>query len=333
MPFRIKVSLIILALLVTLFLVAPLIVPIAPPEGVRPLAEVAGAEARYAEVLGVDLHFQELAWTPEAGEGQGELPAFLLLHGFASSLESFRYLAPHLAAYGRVVAYDRPGFGLSERPMPEEYSGQLDPYDPAAQAEFAFGLMDALGLEKAVLVGHSSGARLALEMAIDRPERVTGLVVIGAAPYVSASRSWLSRLVMNSPQLERLGPVFLRQLDGEPGMRMLRAAWADPSAIDQAAMEAYRRPLGVENWDRALWQMNRAEPPRSLAGTLGALRHPTLVVAGLADAIVPVSESERLASELPNARLELLAGCGHVPHEECPATLHALLDDWLPASR
>src|SRR5690606_25493093 len=126
MPFRIKVSLIILAVLIAAVIVLPLVLPIAPPPGVRPLAEVAGPDAAYVNVAGVDLHVRR--W-----EGEGDGPAFLLLHGFPYSTRTFDDLAPLLAARGDVVAVDLPGLGLTERPDPDEPDLGLDPYAPSSQ--------------------------------------------------------------------------------------------------------------------------------------------------------------------------------------------------------
>lgn len=322
MPFRIKASLVIIAFLLALVIVLPLVIPISPPDGVRPLAEVAG-NATFVEVAGVDLHVERAAATRNTDT------TFVLLHGFASSTYTFHHLAPLLAEYGNVIAFDRPGFGISERPMPEDFEGGFDPYTPAAQVELVVGLMDELGVRRAVLVGHSAGATVALQTAVAHPDRVTGLVLLGAPAYTSGGPGRLSRWLLNTPQLARLGPVFLRQLAGDAGMRLLNGSWYDPSAIDDETYAAYRLGTTVENWDRALWQISRAPAAQSLEGRLGALDIPVMLIAGAEDEIVPTSESEILAADLPSARLALLPACGHVPQEECPDALWGELEPWL----
>lgn len=324
MPFRVKVSLVLLALLAALVLVVPLVVPVNPPDGVRPLAEVAGPGASYAEAEGVALHY---VWTPAARAG--EVPTFVMLHGFAYSAESFEEIAPLLAPYGNVVAFDRPAFGLTERLRPAEYENTLDPYAAASQPVLTLGLMDALGIASAVLVGHGDGARVALEVALSAPERVTGLVLIGAAPYVETGRSGLARLLMRTPQMQRVGPLTLRQLAGEPGLRIIRAAWADPSAIDQDTIRDYTLPLTVEGWDDALWQLSLAESPPPLAGRLAGVAAPALLLAGAGDRVVPTEQSERLALDLVDSELVVLPECGHVLHEECPEEALAAISEWV----
>ncbi len=322
MPFRIRVSLVILAVLVAAVVVLPLVLPIAPPPGVRPLADVAGPDARYVTVAGVDVHVRR--W-----DGEGDGPAFLLLHGFPYSTHTFDDLAPLLAQSGDVVAIDLPGFGLTERPDPDDPDLGLDPYAAASQPRLVAGVIAALGLQRPVLVGHGYGARVALDTALASPALVGGLVTIGASPYVVQRRSFVSRLLMSAPQLKRLGPLLLRQLAEEPGLRILRAGWHDPTRITQERIDLFREPFGVEGWDVALWRLSQAEPPPSLEGRLGAVAAPALVVAGAEDGVVPVEQSERLASDLPDAELVLVPDCGHAVQEECPGDLAAAIADWL----
>lgn len=322
MPFRIRVSLAIVALLLVLIVVLPLVIPIGPPAGVRPLAEVAG-DASYVEVAGVALH---VVRTPAA---QPTDTTFVLLHGFASGAFSFDDLAPRLAAYGQVVAFDRPAFGLTERPMPEAFQDGFDPYTPTAQVALTVGLMDALGIERAVLVGHSAGGTVALQTALAHPDRVAALVLVGSPASAQAGPGRFARWLFRTPQMDRLGPVFLRQLAAEPGLRLLRGSWYDPTRIDEATIASYRQGTQVEDWDRALWQVSKAPAGPSLEGRLGAIDVPALVLAGADDAVVPTSEAQRLAAELPEAELALLPACGHVPQEECPDALWEVLDAWL----
>ena len=322
MPFRIKVSLIILALLVALAAVLPLVLPIGPPPGVKPLAEVAGPDAEYVSVDGIDMHVRR--WP-----GEGADRTFLLLHGFPYSTHSFDGLAPLLTGLGDVVAVDLPGFGLTERPDPEDPDLTVDPYAAATQPVLVSGLLEELGVGPAVLVGHGYGARVAIDTALAHPELVSGLVTIGASPFVVQHRSWLSRLVMSTPQMRRLGPVFLRQLASEPGKRLLWAGWNDPTAITEEQEAEFFEPFSVEGWDVALWHLSQAEPPDDLDGRLGDLDVPALVVAGEEDGVVPTEQSEMLAARLPEAGLVLVPGCGHAVQEECPDELAAAVTDWL----
>jgi len=321
-PFRIKIPLIILAVLVTLAVVLPLVLPIAPPPGVRPLSQVAGPDAEYVEVEGISLHVRR--WDgPDGGA------SFLLLHGFPYSTHTFDGLAPLLAEAGDVVAVDLPGFGFTERPGPDDPSVTVDPYAAASQPVLVGGLLEALGMAGAVLVGHDYGGRVALDTALARPDLVSGLVTIGASPFMVQKRSWLARLIMSTPQMRRLGPVLLRQLASEPGKRLLWSGWYDPSRITAEQEAEFLAPFTVEGWDVALWRLSQAEAPGDLDGRLGGIDIPALVIAGQEDGVVPVDQSERLAAQLPNAELVLVPMCGHAVQEECPQELASAVTAWL----
>lgn len=322
MPFRIKVSLAALTFVLTLLLVGPLVVPIPPLSDTVPAAHLADADSKFAEVNGVSVHYKTSSLTPPAGA-----PTFVLLHGFGSSTYTWHEVLDAFGALGRVIAFDRPAFGLTERPLPQTWI--RNPYTPAAQVDLTLGLMDALHIDKAILVGNSAGATVAAGVALAQPGRVSGLVLVDGDIYDEGSRSRLSRLFLRTPQIDRIGPLVTRQLAGEPGTDFLRSAWSDPDKLDEATVAAYRKPLQVDNWDRALWEYTKASRPPGLERDLQRLTLPVLVVTGANDKLVAPSLSERLATELPDADLSVLDECGHVPQEECPEPFMAAVRSWL----
>jgi pimeloyl-ACP methyl ester carboxylesterase len=117
--------------------------------------------------------------------------------------------------------------------------------------------------------------------------------------------------------MRRIGPLIVRRIQSS-GEELIRTAWHNPSKIDAETWAAYRKPLRAENWDRALWELTAASTESDLAERLSQLRLPVLVITGDDDRIVPTEDSLRLAEELPNAELRVLANCGHLPQEECP---------------
>lgn len=290
-----------------LILVGPFLVPIRPLEDTVPPQSLAGPDSQFLEVNGLQVHYRA------AGSGQ---PAFVLLHGFLASTYSWREVIDPLSAYGRVVAFDRPAFGLTERPMPREFSSG-NPYSPDAQVQLTIGLMDRLGIDRAILVGNSAGGSIAALTALRHPDRVQALVLVDAAIFTSAGTpAWL-KPILRTPQLRRLGPVLIRSVESW-GEDFGRSAWHDPEAISPEVWEGYLRPLRAEHWDRALYEFALASRRLDLPQRLDELVLPTLVVTGDDDRIVPAQESVQLANELPNAALVVLPECGHVPQEECP---------------
>jgi pimeloyl-ACP methyl ester carboxylesterase len=301
--------------LVVVSCVAPLLVPVPPLEDTVPPRALADADSRFVEIGDLDVHFKE------AGSGS---TALLLLHGFGASVFTWREVMTPLAARYRVVAYDRPAFGLTERPL--AWQG-VNPYSGAAQVSLARALLDRLGIERAVLIGNSAGGRVAVDFALAAPERVAALVLVSPAVGMGGGAfRWLTP-VLNTPQLDHLGPLLVRGIQ-RSGPGIIERAWHRPELVTEEVMAGYRKPLRAEHWDRALFELTRAPRGEDPGAHLGELaRTPTLVVTGDDDRIVPTANSIDLAAKIPDARLEVLAACGHVPQEECP---QAFLDVVVP---
>jgi pimeloyl-ACP methyl ester carboxylesterase len=307
---NIRIALYIIAGSLFLLLTLPFLVPVRPLEDVVPPEALADGDSRFVEVNGIRIHYKQM------GEGA---PVMILLHGFGASTFSWREVMPSLAQVGTVIAFDRPAFGLTERPMrgTADWPG-YNPYSYDAQPELVVGLMDALGIESAVLVGNSAGGTVSILTVLAHPERVDALVLVDAAVYVGGGAPPLLRPLLNSPQMTHLGPLIARRIR-DWGIDFGRSAWHDPSRIPAEFWDGYQKPLRAQNWDRALWELTRSASRPDLAGQLGDLTLPVLVITGDDDRIVPTEQSVRLSSDLPNASLAVIESCGHVPQEECPA--------------
>jgi pimeloyl-ACP methyl ester carboxylesterase len=297
---------VIVLLLALAALVGPFLVPIPPLQGTVPPEELAGPDSRFAVVDGLRMHYQQ------AGRGE---PTLVLLHGFVASTFSWREVLTPLAGRAAVIAFDRPAAGLTQRPLPGDWEGE-SPYSPEAQADQTVGLLDTLGVETAVLVGHSAGGTIAMLTALRHPDRVAALVLVDPAIYTGGTPGWV-RPFLRLPQVRRLGPLLVRSIQ-RWGERLGRTAWHDPSKLTPEVWEGYQTPLRAQHWDVGLWQLTEASHPLHLERRLHEVRVPVLVVTGDDDRIVPTPESVRLAGELPDAELVVIPRCGHVPHEECP---------------
>ena len=272
-----------------------------------PVEQLAESDSLFVDVDGLQVHYKV------AGEDDRTL---VLLHGFAASVFSWRKVMEPLSEAGTVIAFDRPAFGLTQRPMPGVW-GVQNPYSPEAQADLTVALMDELGVEKAVLVGHSAGGTVALLTALRYGERVEALILEDASVYErSGTPEWMQP-ILRTPPVSRLGPLAVRSITlwGEAA---IRTAWDDPDKITVELISGYKKPLEAENWDRALWELVLASHPLNLEERLDELSVPVLVITGERDRIVLTRNSERLAAELPGAELVVMPDCGHVPHEECP---------------
>jgi pimeloyl-ACP methyl ester carboxylesterase len=302
-----QIALLALNISLLIVLLGPFLIPIPPLENTRPPTELADPDSHFIEIEGVQVHYKQL--------GQGE-PVFILLHGFASSIFSWREVMAPLAEIGTVIAFDRPAFGLTERPI--TWQGE-NPYTTAFSVKLTIGLMDALGVKQAILVGNSAGGTVSMLTALEFPDRVKSLILVDPAVYTTGSaRSPLLNWILHTPQAQRLGPLLVRRFQ-ESGRDFGRSAWHDPSKLTDEIWAGYTLPLQAEHWDVALWQFTLAAQPLYLPERLDEFTQPILVITGDDDRIVPTADSIRLAGELPNAQLAVIANCGHVPHEEQPA--------------
>jgi len=302
-----RILLLVIVISLLLLLIGPLVIPVPPLKDTLPAQQLADADSQFIEANGLSVHYKRA--------GQGE-PVFILLHGFGASVFSWREVLAPLARYGTVIAFDRPAFGLTERPLPGEWEG-ANPYGTDAQVELTLALMDALGVPRAILVGNSAGGTIAMWTALRAPERVQALILVSPAVYGGGGApSWV-RLLSGLPQVRRAGPLLVRFLVTRLEAS-LPSAWHDPGKITPEVWAGYKKPLQVQDWDRAFWEFTLAGRPQDLEVQLDRFTLPTLVITGDDDRWVPTADSIRLSQDLPNAMLKVIPDCGHVSHEECP---------------
>jgi pimeloyl-ACP methyl ester carboxylesterase len=149
----------VIAFLLVVLLVGPFLVPVQPLEETLPPQALADADSQFIEINDLVVHVKTL--------GQGE-PVFVLLHGFGARLYSWQPVMASFSQLGTVIAFDRPAFGLTERPL--NWTG-TNPYSPQAQVELVLGLLDHFNVQQAILVGNSAGGTIAMQAALAYPER------------------------------------------------------------------------------------------------------------------------------------------------------------------
>ena len=303
--------------LIVILALGPFLVPVRPLQDTHSAQALAGPDSQFIVVNGIEVHYRRA--------GQGE-PYLILLHGFGSSTYTWEKVIPRLSEIGTVIAYDRPAFGLTSRPM--QWQGE-NPYGMQAQVDLLFSMMDQMGIQKAVLIGNSAGGGVAALAALQQPNRVQALVLVDPAIGTGGISSPLLRMVINTPQMDHLGPLISRQLESR-GDELIRTAWHDPSKITPEDYAAYHLPLRAENWDRALWNLTKAPVVNSLRDQVSSLSVPVLILTGDDDRIVPTAQTVNLAAEMPEAKLVILKACGHVPQEECPQDFLNALIPYLP---
>ena len=223
----------------------------------------------------------------------------LLLHGYSDSWRSFERVLPHLPAYVRAFALSQRGHGDADRP-----AAGYRPHDFAADvAAFA----DSLGLGPAVVVGHSMGGTVAQRFALDYPARTLGLVLAGAATTWRTPTVWELWEVV-STLADPIDPGFVREFQESTLAQPVPAAF-----LETVVAESLKVPARV--WRAAL---RDAHLEADIAGELGAIETPTLVVWGDRDAIHTSGEKEALVDAIPGSRLVVYPGAGHALHWEEP---------------
>ena len=251
-------------------------------------------------------------------DGPADAPTVVLLHGFGSSLDTWRDLIPELTPRHRVIALDLKGFGLSARP-PGDYS-------PEAEAALVRGVMDQLGVKHAAIVAHSWGSSVALALAMTNPERVTRLALYGAWIY-DAQLPPFFRWAKADLIGEALFALYYKE---RPDERMARAFF-DPERIDEAYVARVEAELDRPGTVAAALAAVRGADLLRLAAGYANVQQPTLLLWGREDRVSALQFGERLAVDLPHAELRVFPRCGHFPHVEAREASTAALLDFLIA--
>ncbi len=270
------------------------------------------------DVDGMQVHVETAG--PDAG------PTLVCLHGFASGTFTWAGVAEALLPELRLVAWDRPPFGRSERPVPRP--GAADPYALPAELARTAALVDRLASRGAVvLVGHSAGALLAVQAVCTGTVAADGLVLI--APAVDAEPPLTVRAVARLPGSGLVASSMLRV--GILGAAaFLRRSTRHRTPLTEATAAETGRTLRRPGTAAALWHLTTTwEPPRVI-DRMCEIDAPGVVIGGVDDRIVS-TDQHRSAADALGADLHLLEGAGHAPHEQQPAVVADVIRTFVQA--
>lgn len=281
----------------------------------------APATGRFVKAADVDVFIQE------AGPVEGS--AVLFIHGTGAWSETWRESMTALANAGfHAIAIDLPPFGYSQRPDKPRY-GKRD------QAARIIGVLDALNISSAILIGHSFGGGPTMEAAFLAPDRIKALVLVDAAlgirtidqaeqPPTEILQTFLTTRALRDAVVATFltNPLFTK--------RLLGFFIADPAHATQARVRVYQRPLTVSGSTQAIgeWLPELLAPSASASNNPDAyatLRMPVFVVWGEDDSITPLEQGQRLTSITPGAKLVVMKRVGHIPQIEDASRFNDLL--------
>jgi pimeloyl-ACP methyl ester carboxylesterase len=270
--------------------------------------------SHFVEIDGARVHYQEF--------GDHRDPTILLIHGFTASTYSWHRITLALAERGfHVIAIDLLGFGFSGKPKWFDYT-------ITSQARMIVRFLNRMGIGRATLAGCSYGGAVAATVALDYPEFVEKLILVGAV----SNDELKNRSIFRLAGLPAVGPVvsaFLTDSRRFSRMRMHETIGKDNHhLITDERVEAIIRPLSAADAHNSVlmtirnWHAGRIEEDAQL------INHQTLLIWGEDDTVVPVEHGEKLHRSILNSRMVVFRKCGHVPQEEYPEGFVQVVTDF-----
>ena len=290
-------------------LLACVLVTLGVPAAAQPAIDQAGWPSLKKEVRlqnGVRLAYVE------AGDPNGE--PLLLLHGFTDSSRSFSPMVPYLSRY-RLLIPDQRGHGASDAPDCCYGTSQF-----AYEARL---FLDALGVKRAAVVGHSLGSMVAISLAADYPDRVSKIVLIGSTALVPVKPgNWLYD---NATAVKgKLDPSTQFAKDWHPANQPTKV---DPAFANAVNDEILRIPAHV--WRGVMREMSDVPVGRHAAD----IKAPILVVSGGKDVLFPAEHHQSLLKAFPHAEGRVFAELGHNPNWEQPEAVASAIDRFLKSNK
>jgi len=251
-------------------------------------------------MMTVQLYYQEF--------GKGKDNPLVLLHGYPLDHTIWLPLVPYLEQQARIILPDLRGHGKS--PAPDGV------YSMADMAEDVRALMDALGIEKVVLGGHSMGGYVALAFARAFPERLSGFTLIASHPFADSDEKKQSRLE---------AAALLKQEGSAAILRGMAQQLSDIPQVRAQLQEIISQvnPAGAAAVLQGMAQREHALP------VLEGLSVPTLIIAGAQDRFIPLDNARKMAQHLKQPWLEELPDCGHMPMMDQSRTTAGIIQELL----
>ena len=283
----------------------------------RPVAELskrwAKPPSQFLTLSGMQVHFRD------EGPKEDPLPV-ILIHGTSASLHTWDGWTDVLSKHHRVLRFDMQGFGLTGPHPQAKY--RIEDY-----VDTLINLMDAIGIETAIVAGNSLGGYVAWSAAVLYPERVEKLVLVDTSGYSFKSESIpIGFRISQSPVLKYLiGDIMPKSMVRSS----LENVYGNPEKITDDLVDRYF-DLNIREGNRAALVKRFADTKAGqLTNRVNELNQPTLIIWGEQDRLIPISVGHRFNQEIQNSQFISFSDLGHVPHEEDPQATVATVERFL----
>ena len=299
--------------------------PDVPVEGL--VARWAPPPSDFIEVKGQTVHLRDEGPRHDGGPDGGP-PPIVLIHGTSASLHTWEGWAKALKGQRRVISFDLPGFGLTGPFVANPAAGyEADNYHGDTYARFVLDLLDALQVQRAVIVGNSLGGEVAWRTAAMAPQRVASLVLVDAAGLnFKPQKVPLGFLLARAPVLNKLAEWALPRGVVVEG---LHSVYGDPTRVTETLVDRYFELALREGNRRALGLRARQMVMGEHTERLATLKLPTLILWGGRDRLIPPEAGVEFERRIAGSRRVVFEQLGHVPQEEDPALSVAPLKEFL----
>ena len=277
--------------------------PLAPPPTPEQAAQADQRQGAYADINGARIFYQV------AGQGT----PLLLIHGFPLSGQLYQGQLAGLSKYFTVITPDLRGFGKSQAP---DENGSIETY-----AHDMLALLDQLGIQNAIIGGHSMGGQITLEMYKEQPGRFAGMLLIDtdpmAASFVEKGQWQGYREQGANAGVSSIVPIIEPQL-----------LTGVTRALDSAKSTTMMNILAEASVNGILGGGQALATRPDYTGLLGSIAVPTLVVIGLEDPVYAFPVSQAMKAAIPNAQLAVILGASHASIFERPGLANQAILDW-----
>ena len=241
-----------------------------------------------------------------AATASSSKPTVVLVHGFASALETWAGVIPVLTKTHRVIALDLKGFGWTDRPEGD--------YSPDAQAKLVWHLLDQRGVKSSAIVAHSWGSSVALAASLQAPERVTRLALYDAWVYEEQLPTFF-----HWARADGVGEALFGLYYKERADERMALAFFDKKFVTERLVESVDEALDRPGTLAAALAAVRGQDYSDAQRRYGKIDKPTLLMWGREDIVTPIKYGERLSRDLPQSKLVVYPRCGHFPMIEALA--------------